>query len=240
MTRALPALLTAILMSGTAFAAGQHDPHDPMIFWGVGGDVDGTDAGWLASGDGTLLTWDTYGWVGGDDVKVRLEAEGEALDGDVETSEVRAFVSWNVAEFWDLQAGLRRDFEPDDLTWVAVGVHGLAPYFFETDAHVFLSEDGDAALRLEQSIDLAVTQDLFVEPHAEINAYAQDVPALRVGAGLANLELGLQLRYEFSRKFAPYIDLVYERAVGETASLARAAGEDVEQTTLRIGLRFRL
>jgi len=238
--RALPALLAAMLMSGTAFAAGQHGAHDPTIFWGVGGEIDGADTDWLTSGDGALFTWDTYGWVGGDDVKLRLEAEGEALDGTVEASEVRAFVSWNVAEFWDLQAGLRHDFEPDDLTWVAAGVHGLAPYFFETDAHVFLSEDGDAALRLEQSIELAVTQDLFVEPHVELNAYAQDVPALNVGAGLADLELGLRLRYEISRKFAPYADLVYERAIGETAIIARAAGEDVEQATLRFGLRFRL
>jgi copper resistance protein B len=238
--RSIPALLAATAMCGTALAAGEHGAHETTLFWGVGGEIDGTDLDWMSSGDGTLVTWDGYAWVGGDDVKLRLEAEGEAIDGDAETSEVRAFVSWNVAEFWDLQAGLRHDSEPDDLTWAAVGFHGLAPYFFETDAHVFLSEDGDAALRLEQSIEFAVTQSMFVEPHLEINAYAQDVAELGVGAGLADLELGLQLRYEISRKFAPYVDLVYERALGETAILARAAGEDVEQTTVRLGLRFRL
>lgn len=244
MIRAGSALLAFGLTSGVALGMGGHSKGDPMneplIFWGAGAEIDGADTGWLDDADGTLITWDAYAWVGGDDVKVRLEAEGEALDGDVEQSEARGYLSWNVAEFWDLQAGARYDAAPDGLWWLAAGVHGMAPYFFETDAHVFVSEDGDAAVRLEQSIELAITQDIFVEPHVEMNAYAQDVPALGVGAGISDIELGLQARFEITRKFAPYIDLVYERAVGETASIARAAGEDTETTTLRIGLRVRL
>ncbi|MDZ4870147.1 MAG: copper resistance protein B [Alphaproteobacteria bacterium] len=240
MMRSAPALLVVTLMSGSAFAASEHGDHGAAIFWGAGAEVDGSDADWLTSDDGTLVTWDAYAWVGGDDVKLRIEAEGESLDGDVEQSELRALVSWNVSEFWDVQAGLRHDFAPGDLTWAAVGVHGLAPYFFETDAHVFVSEDGDVALRAEQAIDIAVTQDLFVEPHVELNAFAQDVPELGIGAGVSSVEVGLQVRYEFSRKFAPYIDLVYERDLGETAIITRAAGEDVEATTLRLGLRVRL
>jgi copper resistance protein B len=240
MMRSAPALLVVTLMSGSAFAASEHGDHGAAIFWGAGAEVDGSDADWLTSDDGTLVTWDAYAWVGGDDVKLRIEAEGESLDGDVEQSELRALVSWNVSEFWDVQAGLRHDFAPGDLTWAAVGVHGLAPYFFETDAHVFVSEDGDVALRAEQAIDIAVTQDLFIEPHVELNAFAQDVPELGIGAGVSSVEVGLQVRYEFSRKFAPYIDLVYERDLGETAIITRAAGEDVEATTLRLGLRVRL
>ncbi len=240
MMRSAPALLVVTLMSGSAFAASEHGDHGAAIFWGAGAEVDGSDADWLTSDDGTLVTWDAYAWVGGDDVKLRIEAEGESLDGDVEQSELRALVSWNVSEFWDVQAGLRHDFAPGDLTWAAVGVHGLAPYFFETDAHVFVSEDGDVALRAEQAIDIAVTQDLFIEPHVELNAFAQDVPELGIGAGVSSVEVGLQVRYEFSRKFAPYVDLVYERDLGETAIRTRAAGEDVEATTLRLGLRVRL
>lgn len=238
--RVAPALLTALLMSGTALAASEHGDHGGMIFWGVGAEIDGSDTDWLTRHDGTLVTWDAYAWVGGDEVKLRIEAEGESLDGDVEQSELRALVSWNVSEFWDVQAGVRHDFAPHDLTWAAVGVHGLAPYFFETDAHVFVSQDGDVALRAAQSIDIAVTQDLFLEPHVELNGFAQDVAELGVGAGVSSVELGVQIRYEFSRKFAPYVDLVYERALGETASIARTAGEDVEETTLRLGLRVRL
>jgi len=247
MTRAVPALivvLTAAVSAGAAWASGAHskdDPHgEPRLFWGAGAEVDGSDVGWLDGDTGTLATWDAYAWYGGDDVKLRLEAEGDAFDGDVGSSELRGLVSWNVADFWDAQAGVRHDFAPDPLTWAVIGVQGLAPYFFETEARLFVSENADVAFRFEQTYELLFTQQLILEPHIELNAYAQDIPELGVGAGLADVEAGLRLRYEITRQFAPYVDLVYERDVGETALITRAAGEDVENTTLRLGLRIRL
>ena len=245
MNRSIPitAGLLALATTTAAFAAGSHSKNDPMeepvLFWGAGAEVDGADNSWFER-DGALINWDAYAWVGGDDVKVRLEAEGAALDGDVESSEIRALVSWNIAAFWDLQAGVRYDTEPRGLGWAVLGVQGLAPYFFETDARLFLSEDGDAALRLEQTFDLLLTQRLILQPHVEANAYAQDIPELGVGAGLADIEAGLQLRYEFDRKFAPYVDVVYDRKLGETSQIARAAGEDPEAVSIRFGLRIRL
>jgi copper resistance protein B len=247
MMRATPVLfvaLTACVSAGAAWASGAHskdDPHgEPMLFWGAGAEVDGSDVGWLDSGAGTLATWDAYAWYGGDEVKLRLEAEGEALSGDVASSELRGLVSWNVSDFWDVQAGLRYDFAPDVRAWAVIGVQGLAPYFFETEARLFVSENAEVAFRFEQTYELLLTQQLILEPHIELNAYAQDIAELGVGAGLADIEAGLQMRYEITRQFAPYIDLVYERDVGETALITRAAGEDVENTTLRLGLRIRL
>lgn len=246
MNRSIPimACLLAFATTTAAFAAGAHSKNDPMeepvLFWGAGAEIDGADNAWFERNDGALINWDAYAWVGGDDVKFRLEAEGEALDGDVEASEIRALVSWNIATFWDLQAGIRYDTEPDGLGWAVLGVQGLAPYFFETDARLFVSENGDAALRLEQTFDLLLTQRLILQPHIEANAYAQDIPELGVGAGLAAIEAGLQLRYEFDRKFAPYVDIVYDRKLGETSQFARAAGEDPEAVSIRFGLRIRL
>lgn len=246
MNRSIPiaAGLLALATTTAALAAGAHSKNDPMeepvLFWGAGAEVDGADNNWFERDGGALINWDAYAWVGGDDVKVRLEAEGEALDGEVESSEIRALVSWNIAAFWDIQAGVRYDTEPRGLGWAALGVQGLAPYFFETDARLFLSEDGDAAVRLMQTFDLLLTQRLVLEPHVEVNAYAQDIAELGVGAGLADIEAGLQLRYEFDRKFAPYVDVVYDRKLGETSQIARAAGEDPEAVSIRFGLRIRL
>ncbi|MEQ1866258.1 MAG: copper resistance protein B [Micropepsaceae bacterium] len=213
---------------------------EPDIFWGAGAEVDGADNNWFDRRDGVLVNWNAYAWIGGDDLKVRLETEGEALDGDVESSEIRALISWNIASFWDLQTGLRVDTEPRGLGWVVLGVQGLAPYFFETDARVFLSEGGEAALRFEQTFDLLLTQRLILQPHIEVNVFAQDTPALGVGAGLSDIEAGMQLRYEVSRKFAPYVDVVYDRKLGETSQITRAAGGDPEAVTVRIGLKIRL
>lgn len=244
--RTLPAFALAAALASPVWAHEEHaESHAmmddaPTIFWGAGAEIDGTDVGWLDDGSGTLATWDAYAWVGGDDLKLRFEAEGEAFDGDAESSEVRALMSWNVADFWDVQAGVRHDFEPEALTWAAFGVQGLAPHFFETDAHVFVSEDGDVAFRLKATYEILLTQRLILEPHVELNAYAQDIPELDVGAGLSDVEAGLQLRYEITRKIAPYVDLVYERALGETSAMAQSAGEDPEALTLRLGLRIRL
>lgn len=247
MNHAIPALaaVLALAVSAAASASGSHGKNEqiekPVLFWGAGADFDGADFGWFEdSSNDVLFTWDGYAWVGGDDLKFRLEVEGEALGGDVESSEIRALLSWNVAAFWDLQTGVRYDTEPKGLAWATLGVQGLAPYFFETDARLFVSEDGDAAFRLEQTFDVLLTQRLILQPHIEANVYAQDIPALGVGAGLSDIEAGLQLRYEFSRKFAPYVDIVYSRDLGETAQITRTAGADPEAATIRFGFRIRL
>jgi copper resistance protein B len=125
-------------------------------------------------------------------------------------------------------------------TWAALGLHGLSPYFVETDAFVFLDGDGNAAFEIGYEMDFALTQDMFLQPHVKLEAYAQEIETLDVAEGLAALELGLQLRYEITRKFAPYVELVWERTLGETSQLRQSEGEDVENTTLRFGLRFRL
>lgn len=190
-----------------------------------------------ADAHGGLWNWDVEGWIGGDVERVWLRSEGEVEDGETGNAELQLLYGWNVHPFWDVLAGIRQDFEPDGETYLAAGVTGLAPYFFETEATAFLSSDGDFSLRLEQSFDLPITQKLIAEPHGELEFFAQDVPGRDIGAGFSDLELGLQLRYEVTRKFAPYVDLVWERALGQTASIARAKGEDVGDTTLRFGIR---
>lgn len=188
--------------------------------------------------DADVAAWEADAWIGGDTNKFWLKSEGEIEDGAVRRGEVQALWSRNVASFWDLQAGVRADFEPDTTGYLVLGLQGLAPYQFETEAAAFVSEDGDASARLKQSFDLLLTQRWILEPHVEVNLSANDVAERRIGAGVTDVEAGLQLRYEFSRKFAPYLDLEVERALGETASLTRRAGEDVEESAVRAGVRF--
>lgn len=204
-----------------------------QIFHVVRGEAD-----WSRSGGENLFTWDSSGWVGGDVHKAWMRSEGEVHGGELEEADLWGLYSRNVAPFWDLQAGVRHDFEPGDVTYAALGVEGLAPYFFETGAHAFVSEDGDVSARIEQSFDLLLTQRMIAEPHLEVNLYAQDVPELAIGAGIADVEAGLQVRYEIVRKLAPYVDFNYVRALGETARRVRARGGDAEAFTVRLGLRF--
>ncbi|MBX3497705.1 MAG: copper resistance protein B [Parvibaculum sp.] len=220
---------------GIASASHAQEPlledHGPDLFNMIKVEVDYADR------RGGLWNWNLDGWVGSDVERLWIRSEGELADGDFHEAEAQLFYGRNVHPFWGLLVGVRQDFEPRGETYLAAGVVGLAPYFFETEATAFLSTKGDLSARFEQSFDLPITQKLIAEPHVELNLFAQDVPARGIGAGFSSIEAGLQLRYEIIRKFAPYIDLVWERDLGKTASITRAAGERVEDTTLRIGVR---
>lgn len=185
-----------------------------------------------------VLTWDGEAWIGGDTHKLWFKTEGERVEDDIDDAELQALWSRNIADFWDLQAGLRVDLEPDAHAYLALGVQGLAPYRFETEVTAFLSENGLLSARLHQSFDVHLTQRLVVEPHAEVNVHAQDEPDRGIGAGISDAELGLQVRYEITRQFAPYLDLVWENTLGETASFARANGDNVNSESARLGVRF--
>ena len=183
--------------------------------------------------------WEGEAWYGGDVHRLVLKTEGEGdINGATEDAEVQALYSRAVGPYFNLQAGVRGDFRPTpQRVYAAVGVEGLAPYFIKTDAALFVSDKGDVLARFELSYDQLITQRLVVQPRVEMNFAAQDVPANEIGAGLSEIELGLRLRYEFRREFAPYIGVNYTRKVGNTAGFARAAGERTAGTGLVVGIR---
>jgi copper resistance protein B len=183
--------------------------------------------------------WDLQGWYGGDYHKVWLKSEGDGAFGEVpDRAEVQLLYSRAINPWFNLQAGVRHDFQPDpERTHLVLGVQGLVPYWFEVDGQLFLSNKGDVTARLEAEYDQRITQKLILQPAVEFDLAAQDVPELGIGAGLSSIEAGLRLRYEFVPELAPYVGIEYERKLGETADFARAEGEDVGGWALLIGLR---
>ncbi|MDE3017296.1 MAG: copper resistance protein B [Pseudomonadota bacterium] len=196
-----------------------------------------TDIGTTAR-EGADQRWDFQGWVGGDENKLWLQSEGERLGGTMDSAEFWALYSRNVATFWDAQVGLRQDTSPHPATYLTMGVTGLAPYYFETQAHLFISNHGNASFRLREENDLLITQRLITQPYAEINLSARNEPEQQLGAGLANASFGLQTRYEITRKFAPYVDLRYERKFGSTISIVKQDGETGDDFIASVGLRI--
>ena len=178
--------------------------------------------------------WDAQFWYGGDIDKLWLKTEGEGeFGGELEDVEVQALWSHAIDPWFDLQAGVRQDFRTGpDRTHLVLGVQGLAPYWFEVEGTVFLSNKGDITARAEIEYDLRITQNLILQPRGEIDFSFQDVRELELGSGLSSAELGARLRYElFPRSgpavVAPYIGVQYERAFSDTARFRRAAGKDV-------------
>lgn len=186
--------------------------------------------------DGYL--WDAQAFYGGDINRFVLKTEGEGeFGGELEDAEIQALYSRAIAPFFDIQAGVRFDPEPDARGHLVVGLQGLAPYMFEVDAALFLSDQGDLTARIEGEYDQRITQRLIIQPRVEVELSAQEIPERRIGAGITSIEPGMRLRYEFKREFAPYIGIEYEAALGETADIARASGEDPDGLKVLIGLR---
>ena len=187
--------------------------------------------------DGYL--WDLQGYWGGTTRKLWLKSEGEGgFDEAPEQAEIQALWSQAVAPYWDLQLGLRHDFAGPDTTHAVIGVQGLAPYEFEVDAALFLSQRGDLTARIEGELDQRITQRLILQPRGELALSAQRIPALGIGRGIDKIELGLRLRYEIVREFAPYIGVEQSWRLGGSADHARARGEPTAGTSLVAGVRF--
>ncbi len=193
-----------------------------------------------SSSDGEQgYTWDAQGWIGGDINRFWWKSEGEGAFGDgVEDAEFQALYSRAVRPFWDVQAGLRQTYRPEgDRTDLVVGIQGLAPYWFEVDAAAFLSNKGELTARAEVEYDQRITNRWILQPRAEINLSAEDIPELAIGSGLTSLQLGARLRYDIRKEFAPYVGVEWSRSFGRTADFLKADGRSAEDTRLVVGIR---
>lgn len=184
------------------------------------------------------LNWDAHAWYGRDLQKLWLKTEGERSDEGTESASAQLLYGMAVAPYWDFQVGARHEYTPaKDKNWFAVGLHGLAPYFFETEVNAFIDADGMVGISLETEREILLTQKLVLAPEIEVVGYSTDEPEMRRGSGLSSVEAGLRLRYEIRREVAPYIGVVWERAYGETADIKEMEGDSVEETEWVVGVR---
>ncbi len=192
----------------------------------------------ITNGEDTFI-WDAQGWYGTDDNKLWIKTEGKYsfADNAIDDAEIQALWSKPISRFWDLQTGIRYDFAPKGRTHAVAGVQGLAPYWFEVDAAAFLSTKGELTSSVEAEYDFFLDQRLILQPRGSLKFSAQDIADLGIGAGFTKLSLGLRLRYEFKREFAPYIGASWQRSLGETAQIVRAGGGDPGKLKLVMGVR---
>mgnify|MGYP003575615952 CR=1 FL=1 len=183
--------------------------------------------------------WEAQAWFGSDLNRLWLRSEGERERGRTEAADLEVLYGRSVTPWWDLVTGLKHDFKPgDSRDWAAIGVQGLAPYKFEVSATAYVGESGATAATVEAEYEVLLTNRLILQPRVEIEAFGKDDPARGLGSGLSTAEAGLRLRYEFTRRFAPYVGVAWERAYGGTADHRRGEGEAVEDTRLVAGLRL--
>ena len=183
--------------------------------------------------------WDGQAWVGTDYDKFWVKSEGFVQHGGrVEDGRHEFLYDRAVSPYFDLQAGLRSDLDSGTTrNWAAFGVQGLLPYFFDLEATGYVSDQGHFAGRLQASYDLLITQRLILQPEAELNVYSKADPGRSVGAGLSDIDAGIRLRYEISRKLAPYLGVAYEGRFGQTADSARREGQTTQGARFVFGIR---
>ncbi|HEY5613958.1 MAG TPA: copper resistance protein B [Lysobacter sp.] len=188
---------------------------------------------------GTGQAWEALAWIGTDLDRVWLRSEGERAGGHTEAADVEVLYGRSVSPWWDVVAGIRHDFQPGpSRTWAAFGVQGLSPYKFEVQATAYVGGSGQTAANFEVEYETLLTNRLILQPLVEVNLFGQNDERRGIGSGISTIEAGLRLRYEFTRRFAPYIGVVRERALGRTADFRRDDGEDIDDTHVVAGVRI--
>lgn len=189
---------------------------------------------WRDAQEGAVGAWDAEGWYGGDYSKLWVKTEGERSGGNTRDASADVLFDHVIGRWWDAQLGLRQDFGRGPArTWLAMGIEGLAPYWIDAEATLYVGAQGRVAARLKADYDLLITQRLILQPYGEANLYSKSDPQRQVGDGLSDLELSLRLRYEIRRELAPYLGVAWLKRFGDAAT----AGEGSNELELVAGLR---
>lgn len=192
-------------------------------------------------GDETdVFAWDFDALYGTDELKFvwRSEAEYVIEDDGFEKLENQLRLQTPISTFFDAVVGFAADTPdgPDRFAGV-IGVHGLAPQWFEIDADLFISDK--PFFRFEAEYEALITNRIILVPSIEVDVPFTDDEDRNIGAFGPKLELGARLSYDLiDRAVSPYIGVHYEQVFGETANRMNAAGEDSGAVFFVIGTRI--
>lgn len=189
--------------------------------------------------------WDITGWYGGDFNRFWFKSEGErntAFKADYDI-DLQLLYGRLIHPYYDFQVGVRfetQTFRGANVTrpQAVVGLQGLLPYFVELESGIFIDPKGNVSGRATLTKDFLFTNRWILQSRFETNAAIQKVERFTTGKGLNNIEAGFRLRYVFSRKFAPYVGVSFDRSFFETANLVRQDGGDPSQIRFAAGVRL--
>lgn len=224
-------------------AVAQEDPakktQTAKTFWGVSAEKFEYR---YSDSDEELAVVEGDAYYGTDELKFRwlFEGEWEEAHNAWETLENQFVAQTPVDDFWDAKAGVRIDTpEGPDRVYGVLGLTGLAPYWFEVDTNLYVSDEGDASVDFEAEYELLITNHWIASATFEsLVAFSED-RAIGGGKGLNSTEVGLRLSYDLiDRSFAPYLGVVHERKYGDTADLARDSGGSTEDWFAVVGSRL--
>lgn len=184
--------------------------------------------------------YELQAWRGNSFNRLVLKTEGSFSEEDEYENQTELLWSHALDAFWDTQVGLRVDTNKEGKSrqWLAAGIQGLAPYWFELDTTAYVGTGGQTELVFDSEYELLLTQRLVLQPRFEFMLRGKDDSVNYLGSGLSEASASLRLRYEFSRQFAPFIGVESERLFGNTAKFKELVGEQRSETHYFAGVRF--
>ena len=200
---------------------------------------------WLRNDNGNgVLKSELETRIGTDENKIFIKLHADKAESQQTEYDAKLLYSRNVADFWDVQAGIRYRNDPNrevdqEQVDAVLGLHGMAPYFFETDAYVYIGQDRQVSFNLETERDLLLTQKLIVQPYLDMNVVLSDDSNYAKKTGLNSVQVGLETRYEINKKVMPFIDVAYgyNKGIQETAWQKSSSSEN--EWLYGAGIRFK-
>ena len=182
--------------------------------------------------------------IGTDENKIFIKVHADKAESQQAEYDAKLLYSRNVADFWDVQAGIRYRNDPNreidqDQVDAVLGLHGMAPYFFETDAYVYIGQDRQVSFNLETERDLLLTQKLIIQPYLDINMVLSDDSNYAKKTGLNSVQVGLETRYEINKKVMPFMDMAYGYNKGVQETAWQKASSSKNEWFYGAGIRFK-
>jgi len=186
--------------------------------------------------------------VGTDENKIFLKLEADKHESRQAEYDAKVLYSRMISDFWDMQAGLGYQEHSLEVNqqhtmqerWNAVlGLHGLAPYFFETSAYLEVGQDDYVALNFEAERDLLLTQKLILQPYIEVAAILNDASTYTEKTGLHEAALGLNTRYEITKQVMPYVDIAYRYEQESQWENDQLSSNSEKDWVYGLGVKFR-
>ncbi len=172
--------------------------------------------------------------LGYDLSKVIFKTHIEQNEKELETGELRAVYSFATHPYWDVQMGIRKDFQENGKEYLSLGIDGLYPYLIDTEAVLFMNKDGLFQARLALEHEIMITQKLMLMLGSEIDVFSKNDENAEIGRGLSSSEVSLKLMYAINKQIIPYIGIHSENKYFTTREMSEGEEKDIFFYTIGI------
>ncbi|WP_122902588.1 copper resistance protein B [Acinetobacter sp. B51(2017)] len=208
------------------------------------------DHQWLVNNEGEkALKSEFETRIGTDENKLFIKVHANKQESHNAHYDAKILYSRMILDFWDAQLGTRyrseniegNDHHQDNEEYIdaVIGLHGMAPYFFETDAYAYVGKDRYIGFSLKTERDFLMTQKLMIQPYLELDLIFNDETKYAKKTGLNRAMAGIETRYEISKKVMPYLNVVYQYSKGNDETRWQKSSSTEKDWLYGAGIRFK-